>query len=975
MQSHAVARAVLVPSGKEMNMDGGVEKRQYPAVLKRLIHCAVAITSLALAISQAPARPTDAETQTHRAAADALFTNNLILKLEIEVSDAGLDSLDAEPRQYVSVTIREGDTVYTNAVAHLKGSIGSYRKLEEKPGWTIRLKDTSASLRFHGLRKFHLNNCVQDPTYLSEWVCTDLFRAANVPANRVAHALVQLNGRKVGLYALLETMDRDFLGRYFNNTEGNLYGQSSFADITVPLERMEGKGENTRADLTALATAARENDPVKLRGRLDPVLDLDRFLSYMAMEVMLCHWDGYTFAAHNYRVYGDPDSGKMVFLPHDLDQMLVDPSVPIHPAARGIVARDILNVPEARAAYRQRFETLFTNVFIVPAVSRRIDDWIAKTTPALEAYDPDFAREMRAKANTMKERVQRRAQMLEQFIQMPEPANQVLQVNVLDAATQLLIPQFTITPGYREGDNGFVWDRTQIYRALRGSFYLDMFEARLPRLPNFLRFDAPGYLPVVAAYNLSTNAEDANFRIELKKAERLTGNLAFADGTPARRAQVALLTESSTPLLARARLLSEPGMPVITSGDRARFSFSPDPEATRVVAVHEKGFAESSVDDLPPAAALVLQPWGRIAGKWAGDATAMTQCVAVVTPLLALPEGMAGFHRGTLSFDPESSQTNIPVNGSFGLENIPPGERFLWRSVAIPHSADPTHPTPGYAGRRVMVKPGETYSVVWRENEGALRGQAVPNPDVNPPQTKSENNAPVPLESDGKMGIMKLTRKEKQTELPEEFFFTVAPDGSFFLPGLAPGDYRAELRVYQPPRWLGWAENSITVPPHSGPSAGAPFDWGKIVLQPVPSRSVGDIAPAFEVKSVDGSSLRLADYRGKYVMLHFWASWCGGPVMVLSALRSVADAFQSDGRLVMIGLNLDSNPQTAQRYVQRHSLAWRQGCLGEWFLNSLPSEYGARSLPAIMLVGPDGKIVGQNLNPAKLLVTLRTHLD
>ena len=72
------------------------------------------------------------------------------------------------------------------------------------------------------------------------------------------------------------------------------------------------------------------------------VLDVERFISFLALEVMLCHWDGYTFNVKNYLVYHDLDTRKMVFMPHDMDQMLQDASRPILPKMKGMVSRSVL---------------------------------------------------------------------------------------------------------------------------------------------------------------------------------------------------------------------------------------------------------------------------------------------------------------------------------------------------------------------------------------------------------------------------------------------------------------------------------------------------------------------------------------------------------------------------------------------------------------------------------------------------------
>ena len=353
--------------------------------------------------------------------ADALFTNDVLLHLRIEIPEAGLASLRRDHRKYVKATVREGEMVYTDVAIHLKGSAGSLRGVDDKPGLTLSLMHFEANRKFHGLQKFHLNNSVQDPTCLSERICGDLFRAAGVPACRVAHALVELNGRKLELFVLKEAFNQDFLARYFKNTRGNMYGLPGGADITDPLERVEGDGPLDRADLKALAAAAQDPNPARRWERLQQKLDVDRFLSFMALEVIFCHWDGYTFGRHNYRAYHDLDTGRMVFFPHDLDQMMGDPNVPILPGANGVVADALLKIPEARSRYRERVGTLFTNLFVVPTLTNRINQLVARLAPQIRTYNTNWARDFQNHARSLKERIVNRGQNLEKQFYVPTP--------------------------------------------------------------------------------------------------------------------------------------------------------------------------------------------------------------------------------------------------------------------------------------------------------------------------------------------------------------------------------------------------------------------------------------------------------------------------------------------------------------------------------------------------------------------------
>ena len=89
--------------------------------------------------------------------ADALFTNMNLLSLRIEIPKEGIKSLRNEPRKYVKAVLWEGDKAYSNIWVHVKGSVGSYRDIDDKPGLTFSLSKSDSKDRFHGLKKFHLN--------------------------------------------------------------------------------------------------------------------------------------------------------------------------------------------------------------------------------------------------------------------------------------------------------------------------------------------------------------------------------------------------------------------------------------------------------------------------------------------------------------------------------------------------------------------------------------------------------------------------------------------------------------------------------------------------------------------------------------------------------------------------------------------------------------------------------------------------
>jgi spore coat protein H len=324
------------------------------------------------------------------------FAEPVVHTVRVEIDEAGVASLTAERRKDVNVTVTVDDVARPDVAVHIKGGPGSLRGLHDKPALTLNFGKFTDGHNFRGLRKIHLNNSTQDPSYVNEMLAGELFRAAGVPSPRFTHAVVELNGKRRGLYVLKEGFTKDFLARYFKRTNGNLYdpgpGPSKTADIGQPMERSSGSGPDDWSDLKAVVKAMTEPDSAQRWKRLEELLDMDRVLSFMAMEIMTCHIDGYCLSTGNHRVYVDADTGKLLFFPHGMDQMFGSDfagrnltSLSIEPRVVGAVAQAILQTPEGRQRYRARVAKLFAQVFDVDALIRRVDEIAARLRPAIAA--------------------------------------------------------------------------------------------------------------------------------------------------------------------------------------------------------------------------------------------------------------------------------------------------------------------------------------------------------------------------------------------------------------------------------------------------------------------------------------------------------------------------------------------------------------------------------------------------------------
>jgi spore coat protein CotH len=401
-------------------------KLQWSATFALSLSLLLLTLSIASANAAAPAAP--AQVAQNSAAGDDLFTNASVPKLRLEIPASGIAALHRDPvnstrtanslRTNVLGTVREGTAIYTNVSISFRGALGSFRPIDQYPELILDFDKFAPGQRFHGLQKISLYNSVQDPTCLTEQLCRELFAAAGVPVPRATHVQVELNGSDLWIYVLVEGWNEQFLSRYLKNTKGNLYVGYFTRDITEDLATECGENPQDRSGLKALAAAVNEPNPTNRLARLEKVLDLDRFISMIAMEVLLCHWDGYAMLKNNYRAYHDPDSNRLVFMPDGMDQMFgtggTSPTLPITPPRiTGLVASAVLETVEGRRRYLQRIAELYTNVFKVEALPNRVNTLASKIRPLFAERNPQGAEFHERAVAALIERIVQRGRSLD----------------------------------------------------------------------------------------------------------------------------------------------------------------------------------------------------------------------------------------------------------------------------------------------------------------------------------------------------------------------------------------------------------------------------------------------------------------------------------------------------------------------------------------------------------------------------------
>jgi len=127
----------------------------------------------------------------------------------------------------------------------------------------------------------------------------------------------------------------------------------------------------------------------------------------------------------------------------------------------------------------------------------------------------------------------------------------------------------------------------------------------------------------------------------------------------------------------------------------------------------------------------------------------------------------------------------------------------------------------------------------------------------------------------------------------------------------------------------------------------------------------GKVAPAIAMPDQDGKIVKLSDFRGKYVLVDFWASWCGpcrreNPNVVAAYKKYHDKGFE------ILGVSLDAKKDAWLKAIADDGLTWTHVSDLKAWSNDAVKAYGVKSVPASFLLDPEGKVVGKDLRGEEL---------
>ena len=306
--------------------------------------------------------------------ANDLFNGEVLQRLDLDLNSLDWTKLkqDFQSNQYYPADLTWNGQTVRNAGIRSRGT-GSRSGV--KPGLRIVFDHYSTDQAFLGLKSLVLRNHTQDPSFTHENAAMWFYARMGIPAPRVSHARLYVKGQYVGLYSVVEEIDKKFLARIYGSigddvqNDGYLYEYNWIDEwraaylgsgLDAYKSRFSAKTHESKSDedlyrpIETLVRLINDTPTANLQSVLADIFDLDAFVRYIAVQNFLSENDGFlgNWGINNFYLYRLENQNKHVLIEWDASETFLASNFDVQTRIdTNVLAKKLMEIPEYRNAY------------------------------------------------------------------------------------------------------------------------------------------------------------------------------------------------------------------------------------------------------------------------------------------------------------------------------------------------------------------------------------------------------------------------------------------------------------------------------------------------------------------------------------------------------------------------------------------------------------------------------------------------
>jgi len=566
----------------------------------------------------------------------------------------------------------------------------------------------------------------------------------------------------------------------------------------------------------------------------------------------------------------------------------------------------------------------------------------------------------------------------------------------VDARTGKPIVTLSVIPGSMGGGDYVRHIRREDARNFSAGHFQTDLDHKIPA--RIIWVEAPGYLPYVSP-TIGELETQRTLDIQLRPAPPITGTVVTASGRPVKGASVLLASPFEKVQFFNGMYTEKeaaPGAVWTRSDDAGHFSLPPREGNFKVAVAADDGLAVVTGEDLAAGSIITLKPWGKIEGilmqgekPWAGVKVGL--------------DWVAPYVEGQTSVDYAYDPVTTDKDGRFFFPRV---HAYTTNINVSPPDAGPSGPALINYGP-VSVQLGQTVQVRYgdegRPVTGAIDLSAFGSRSTfdiqssilcreGPPMALPANwPAMSPREKETWYNEWQ-SRKAPSTSAAGDatpcYAITVDAQGRYQLPAVAPGLYMLRVQVYEKGtvpgetrEHIGRGFDLVLVPETTAGWNGEALSVSTLKPDALSVLRLGDAAPATPFEKPDGTSGSLSDFRGKVVVVDVWATWCPPCVAAIPRLNLMQQLFADHADVAMVALSVDDDKAAWKNYLGGEKFSWTQGYIGPWRSDGIgppdgkiSGAWGVHSLPAMFVVGKNGKVIFKGEDGPAMMAAIRAAL-